>query len=250
MRTGAIVMMSACIPAAASHGALVAGGMYINQSASAAASAAIGSGHTVVDLIFSFDEADDRLISIEDAGFIGAANLYQDAFGADHANGINPAFFAPFPQLPYDSYVGIGGPHYQGSGFGGDVDPDFVWGATGVVAGGWFATPNGNGDFAGAGVLNDDTGLYDVFAGRFTLAADFGFREAGQRELGHRGRRFLLLNSQGLFENIDVSRGAMTVNWVDFQGAELSSRETTFVPAPGALMAFGIAGCAAARRRR
>ena len=227
--------------AGVANATFVGGVMRVDATASADASALIGSAHTVVDMFIAFDEADDILISMENVSFTGVANLYQDAFGADHANGINPAFFAPFPQLPYDSYVGIGGPHYQGSGFGGDVDPDFVWGATGVEAGGWFATPNGNGDFAGTSSPNG--GLFEVFAGRFTLEGDWTAR--GGSDVGDG-----FINTD-LFEGfLSDGRGA-TVNWVEQQGGDINvNRVDVGVPAPGAAALFGLAGLTASRRRR
>ncbi len=228
---------------AASHAAFVGGVIRVDADASAAASAEIGEAVTVTRMYIAFDEADDILISIGDASFSGVSDLFQTDFGADFAGGLNTAFF-PITDAEWDSYVGIGGPHFSDAPFGGDTDPDFAFSANGIASGGWFGTPSGDLVFPGTSTLNTDNGFFEVFAGQFTLMGDFLLDGArGDSDIGDG----FILSSLFLSERGE----GMTINWVDEQGGPNNAAQVrVFIPAPASLGLFGIGSVFVARRRR
>ncbi len=247
-----LIVAAGLAAAGTANAAFVGGVIRVDAAASAAASADIGFAVTVTRMYMAFDEADDRLISIGNAEFHGVADLYQDvAFGADNVGGINPAFFAfPGVNSEYDSFTGIGGPNFTGSGFGDANDPSFTWASDGVASGGWFTTPNGAGVFPGSGPAGP-SGFFEVFAGQFTLVGDF--TGGGARGANDVGNGFINTNNGGgdLFQGLFSNGMGLDVNWVEAAGDNLSvNRVEVGVPAPGAAALFGLAGLTASRRRR
>jgi len=237
-RSLAIVAGLAC--AGIANGAFVGAEFRIDEAASAQASADIGSAVTVSRLYVQFDEADDvlnriGLSDLQTAFNAEGATLFQDTeFGANSDTGLNEAFFGfPGVNAEWDSYVGIGGPNFGGST---STDPDFAFTTTGVQ-GGWFDVPGSDGmggvtrqGVAGEGDLIE--GIWNVFAGQFTLNGDFTGGARGDD------------NTAGIFG------GEMQVGWLDALGGEENVIDVEFVPAPGAAALFGMAGLAATRRRR
>ncbi len=230
--------------AGVAQAAFVGGVIRVDAAASAAASAEIGSAVTVTRMFMAFDEADDILISVGNASFSGVADLFQTDFGADFAGGINPAFFA-ITDAEWDSYVGIGGPHFSTSPFGGDTDPDFAFSANGIASGGWFGTPSGDLVFPGTSTLGT-SGLFEVFAGQFVLQGDFTGAARGTSDVGD---GFI---ASDLFSGLIADGNGLTVNWVDQQGGDNNGNRVDVrqIPAPGAAALFGLAGFTASRRRR
>jgi uncharacterized protein (TIGR03382 family) len=163
-----------------------------------------------VDAVYG-DIANELLVT-SDGGF------YQNAFGGNLSLNINPALYAAFPSLVYDSWVTIGledqvgnamlniGIDWAGFASGGDIAID---------NGTWFATP-------------DDAQVFEiggrVLIGQFTVAD-------GDHVYGS-------MNFQG--KDADLS------NW----NADCVSFDSDIVPAPGALALLGLAGIAARRRRK
>jgi hypothetical protein len=210
-----------------------------------------GVAATVFDMYMQFSEADDILISIGNSDVTTVGNLYQDTFGADFIGGISPAIIGAFPTAEFDSVVGIGGPWFAGSGFGGDVDPDFAFNPNGWV-GGWFATPQADGmggfTFPGTSTFNSNTGVWEVFAGRFSIDGDV---LAGGLPVGDAVAEGNLLTGQNAAGDLIFS-GELEAFWVEQQGSDAIGNvlQIEAVPAPGAAALFGLAGLTAARRRR
>jgi len=231
------VAVLACVAAAGTARASLVGGVIrVDQDASAAASAELGLPLTVTRLYFGFTEADDVLIAVTDAEIqpdIG--DLYQDGFGGDRASDINPAFFLALPLLQYDTFVGIGGPHYADSGF--QNDPAYAVSYNGLgLTGGWSELPDSNGDLPGQSSLGP-SGLYEVFGGQFTLVGDFT-DFGGFSDIPHGFVASALFYTD------------MRVSWIESIDDPAVRTTRLSFPAPAAGPLLGLAGAFASRRRR
>jgi hypothetical protein len=198
---------------------------------------------TVFDMYIQFDEADDILLTIGNSSVTTAGALYQDSFGSNVASGINPALFPAFATVEFDTFVGIGGPYFSDGPFGSSTDPDFGFSADGWT-GGWFATPNAAGDFPGTSTFNSDLGVWEVWAGRFSVTGDFtGIDGVGNGNI--------LTGGVGARGQDLIFDGVLDAFWADFAGDPSQQANLQFaIPAPGAAALFGLAGLTAARRRR
>jgi len=243
MRLAAAV--AALAGAGAAHAAFVGGVIRVDEAASAAATAANGGNAlTVTRMFMRFDEADDILnrIGNSDVSTVNGATLFQETLFGNPVNTSaqqNSGAWGAIPTLEFDSYVGIGGPD-DNFGTGSDtLDPDFSFTSTGWT-GGWFDVPGMDGSrqgVAGDGQFND--GLWEVFAGQFTLVGDF---TGGAR--GGAGPQPPVIVFSDLFE------GVIDIGWIDQAGGPEIPVFGRIAPAPGAASLFGVAGLAAARRRR
>ena len=150
-----------------------------------------------------------------------SSSFYQNTFGGSVSNDINPALYAAFPSLVYDSWVTIGledNVENQMLHIGVDFD-DFANNGGGITTdnGSWFATPDDAQVVAGAELR--------VMIGQFTVMGDAGSVSG-------------VINMQG--KNADGS------NWV---ANDVAFEFGDIVPAPGVLALLGIAGLAGRRRR-
>jgi len=239
-----LAIITALTTAGAAQAAFVGGVIRVDEAASAQASADIGSAVTVTRMYIQFDEADDVLNRIGNAqvSTIEGATLFQDTeFGADSDTGLNEAFFGfPGVNAEWDSYVGLGGPNFGGNT---SLDPDFQFTSTGFV-GGWFDTPgsDGMGGITRQGVAGDGefvNGLWEVFAGQFTLNGDFTGGARGGESGG------------GSFIYSELFAGPLDLGWIDaIGGPEIVEAFAGVFPTPGAATLLGIAGLTATRRRR
>jgi MYXO-CTERM domain-containing protein len=163
--------------------------------------------------------AGDRL----DAVYGNAANplsmgttssLYQNAFGGNTSTAINPALYAAFPSLVYDSWVTIG-LEDQGNNALSDIGMNYGADSVSTSDGSFYVTPD---DAQGAEV------------GGRVLIAQFTSMDYDSHLVG-------TISLQG-----KLADGS---NW----GAESVSYDFA-LPAPGALALLGLAGIAGRRRRR
>ena len=142
------------------------------------------------------------------------SSLYQNSFGGDTTTAINPALYAAFPSLVYDSWVTIGLEDQVGNALS-DIGMNFGADEVSTSDGSFYVTP-------------DDAQGEEV--GGRVLIAQFTSMDYDSDLVG-------TISMQG--KNADGS------NWT----AESVSYEFS-LPAPGALALLGLAGIAGRRRRR
>ena len=142
-------------------------------------------------------------------------SFYQNMFGGNTSQNINPARYGAFPSLMYDSWVTIGLDDQVGNALNNiGIDWSAFEGGGAIVTsdGSWFATP-------------DDAQVFEVggrvLIGQFTTTGD-----------GVEGT----INMQG-------KEADGTTNW-NALGAYFNT-----VPAPGAIALLGLAGLVGRRRR-
>lgn len=193
---------------------------------------------------------------VANTGLVTDGIFNQDTFGGDTAP--NPALFPVFPSLAFDTYVQIGGsPETGGNEQRGTALAGFSFGtsdATGV----WFRDA-----FSGVGPAPSSVNN-DIFLGRFV-----GGNLSGQLQVGNlneNGAGTLAGDRNGfiLFTIGDAPRavaGATNLYALEVRQSSSSfgtvndlyvvaSEPPTGIPAPGAVGILGLAGLAAARRRR
>jgi len=243
----------AALACAATASADIVGGVFLTNDAwNSAASGVLGQTVTVTRFYAAFDDADNIALSV-DSG-IGELRtnqtLYQSPTGGDVSQPVDPGNGDPLqPANEWDSHVGIGAvnpPHMS------MVAPDFAFQSNGVD-GTWFGVPEG-GDptiypgWAGGsnGVYDEDSGLYLVFLGQFTLLGDHDeYTEVPE------------LTAEDPFIATQLFTG--DVEHVAWLGSE-EERDLEFytpmtarsadVPAPAAAALLALAGAASTRRRR
>ena len=142
------------------------------------------------------------------------SSLYQNAFGGDTTSAINPALYAAFPSLVYDSWVTIGLEDQNGNALS-NIGMNFGADSVTTSDGSFYVTP-------------DDSQGQEV--GGKVLIAQFTSFDYDSRLQG-------TISLQG-----KLADGS---NW----GAESVSYDFA-LPAPGALALLGLAGIAGRRRRR
>ncbi|MDG2291325.1 MAG: hypothetical protein P8L37_01605 [Phycisphaerales bacterium] len=143
-----------------------------------------------------------------------SSSLYQNAFGGNTSAAINPALYAAFPSLVYDSWVTIG-LEDQGNNALSDIGMNYGADSVSTSDGSFYVTP-------------DDAQGQEV--GGRVLIAQF-------TSLGNDSHLMGMISLQG-----KLADGS---NW----GAESVSYDFA-IPAPGALALLGLAGIAGRRRRR
>ena len=164
-------------------------------------------------------DAGDRLDAVygnaENPLWMGTTgSLYQNAFGGNTSTGINPALYAAFPSLVYDSWVTIGLEDQVGNALS-DIGMMYDNDSVSTSDGSFYVTPDdAQGEEVGGRVL----------IGQFTV---FGFDS----------HLYGTISLQG--KNADGSN--WTAEGVEFQN---------YVPLPGSLALLGLAGVAGRRRRR
>jgi MYXO-CTERM domain-containing protein len=143
-----------------------------------------------------------------------SSSLYQNAFGGNTSTAINPALYAAFPSLVYDSWVTIGLEDQGGNALS-DIGMNYGADSVSTSDGSFYVTPD---DAQGAEV------------GGRVLIAQFTSMDYDSHLVG-------TISLQG-----KLADGS---NW----GAESVSYDFA-LPAPGALALLGLAGIAGRRRRR
>ena len=159
-----------------------------------------------------YGDADNPMLVTSSGGF------YQNAFGGNTSGAINPALYAAFPSLVYDSWATIGLEDNVGNAMG-DIGIDWSdFEAGGSIAtdnGTWFTTPADAQSLAGAGMR--------VMIAQLTT-------------MGHDSVISGHVSLQG--------KTAAGDTWVS-----LNDEFAYALPAPGALALLGLAGVAGRRRR-
>lgn len=214
------------VGASAANAAFV--GATIVEGNSAAASAALGQAATVLNVYAAFDGmGDGQVNTVLSTSFVNinavSGTFYQDALGGLLPP--NSLFFPVVPTLQWDSYGTIGAATQQSPG-GANIstEPGTAESATNYT-GGWFnANPPSN---AGAASVDLGDGTFGTLLFQLTLIG---------------------LGENGAVEISDLISGSMSV-FTQGQGQAVENL-VKFVPTPGALALFGVAGLAATRRRR
>jgi hypothetical protein len=195
------------------------------------ADAAVLTGYRSFQLFVQLEAGDvinaaDFSIAGPNTGVSTTQTTFNHAFQDASQLPPNPVFFGLAPDLVYDSYVGIG--NLPAGGLGVAAAISLV--GPGVFTGAWFDQPpqSGMGDGGNAWFLAQIT---------LTSMGGFGSDTSGLGEfLG--GQAFVSGSGpNGGFGGAVPSTGVVNV-------------PNAFVPTPGALALFGLAGAAAARRRR
>lgn len=184
---------------------------------------------TVYRLYAAFDQDGFAFNNIFNVNFaFNSGSFNQDPFGAaDHNAPPGPAIIGLVPAAEWDTYVTVNGGTAALDGNGLNFGP----GASVVGDSGWFTTPPTG---LGIPVLNADlNGWFTVLLGQFTVVGA-GTRSNAPVE----GDYFATLT------NLDGS--ALQGNSLQLTGVQGFG----FVPTPGALALFGLAGLTASRRRR
>ncbi len=202
-------------------------GATIVEGDSAGASAVLGQAATVLNIYAAFDGAGDgQANTVVSTSFVNinllSGTFYQDAFGG--VTPPNAAFFPLAPSLQYDSFGTIGAPDNSGPGAAISTEPGTGEGATNY-SGGWFNSNPPNG--VGAASVDLGGGQFGTLLFQLTI---IGGSEQGAQTITE-----LISGSMSVFTQGD---GVAVENFVKF------------VPTPGALALFGVAGLAATRRRR
>ncbi len=214
--------------------------------------------YTVVRMYAVFDDntADDVVLSAGHASAGGAdlgfglqnssAYFYQDPFSGNTSP--NSGLFGAggfAPSAEWDTFVSIGRTS-QSPAVNPDTtstDPSFAFlseqggspaGNQRFVQGGWFNSNPAN--IQGSPLLNGGTGLYETFLTQLTIR-DFGGSVIGGLMLGTTLENNVIEGELTIFTDSDGGATPTTLNFVQ-------------VPTPGAAGLLGIAGLAAARRRR
>jgi uncharacterized protein (TIGR03382 family) len=233
MMIRAFTVAATLAAAGSAQAAFVGFDMRLDADATASAQAVAGLGDAQVYRMYAvFSQAGQVLLNVANMNFnVQSGTLFQSPapFGGNLAP--NSGFFGFDATLQWDSFVTINELSNTGSTTIA-VDPDFAWTSTGVAAGGWFNSnpPNQQG-LAG---FNADFGHWETLLGQFTV-------------IGMAAR-----NVEGPNSSRDGNWfGLGTAIWNTGIGTETFVVENAgFIPTPGSMALFGLAGLAAIRRRR
>jgi len=204
---------------------------------------------TVYQMVAAWDNDGNRLNNVFNVNFqlSSSGSLFQqDLFGTDKNNGPQSSDSFGFePKLEFDTFVTMNGGDVQFDGNGFISRSSQGLSGAGLTGNsGWFTTPGtflgnpiqGNEAVAGLSSAIDLSSAYTVWLGQFTVVG------ASARDV--------LQGSVSL--NFNAGVGPDNLGGTEFAGtaSELTGLDSDFVPTPGALSLFGLAGLTAARRRR
>lgn len=219
----ALTLAAGLAAASSAHAGFVGFDMRVDADATANAQALGGglAGAVVYRAYAVFDTAGDKVLNVFNADWAttNGGTLYQDGFGGNFAP--QASFIGLVPSLRYDSFVTLNLLTDNTSVSG---DPDLAFTANGV-AGGWFnSNPPNN---LGLTVANGS--VWETLLGQFTVVG---------------GTRAATGNGDGNWF------GQASLTWNDASGATQQVFDQGFIPTPGAMALFGLAGLTAGRRRR
>ncbi|MFG0275645.1 MAG: hypothetical protein ACF8QF_11355 [Phycisphaerales bacterium] len=231
MMIRALTLAAGLAAASSAHAGFVGWDMRVDSAATAAANGVAGlETATVYRMYAVFDDGGNVVVNVFNANFgtTDGSTLWQTPapFGGTVAP--NAGFFGFDATLQFDSFVTLGELSNNGT-TSIAPDADFAWAANGVAAGGWFN--NNPPNLLGESVQNGS--VWETLVGQFTVLG-------GTRDLpGPTG------NGDGRWEGL----ASITFN----QGIGTATTQLAdqgFIPTPGAMALFGIAGLTASRRRR
>lgn len=230
----ALTVAATLAAAGSAQAAFVGWDMRVDADATASAQAVGGalSDAVVYRMYAVFNQAGQVLLNVFDANIsVSSGTLFQAGapFGGDVAP--NSGFFGFDQTLQWDSFVTINELSNTGS-TSVNLDPDFAWASNGVAAGGWANSNPTN--LKGAAVFNADFARWETLVGQFTVVG------MGARDLP--GPTF---NGDGNWFGLAGITWNMGIGTETFQLFEQG-----FIPTPGSMALFGLAGLAAIRRRR
>ncbi len=238
----------ALLPALAAPADFRGGVFLTDDSWNAAATAAIGQAATVTRLYIAFDDPENTLLTMfagtDSVRTRNGLQLYQDPFGGDSSQNINPAVFPAVPSSEWDSYVSVG-PITAPSTTSANPDLEFV---SDGVDGSWSGVPENKGlptiypGHAGGpnGMQDPDTGLWLIFAGQFTILGDVDEVTSVPN----------LTGDPTIVSNIFTGTFA-SIDWIDSEANRFLtfSQDIEIVPSPSAALLLA-GGLGAFRRRR
>ena len=229
MMIRALTLAAGLAAASSAHAGFVGWDMRVDVGATADAQALGGTlaDATVYRMYAVFDTAGDQVLNVFDANFAttDGSTLYQDAGGTNVA----PSDFIVgiVPTARYDSFVTL---NLLTENTTVSTDANFTFTSNGLTNNsGWFNSNPPN--ELGLTIQNGD--VWETLVGQFTVLGGTGAVVAGPTA-NVDGRWF----------------GAASISYNDATGATIQEFQAGFIPTPGAMALFGLAGLTAARRRR
>lgn len=237
MMIRALTLAAGLAAASSAHAGFVGWDMRVDAAATADAQAlGIGGGSATVYRMYAvFDDAGNKLLNVFNANFetTDGSTLYQDSFGGDLAP--TASFIGLVPTLAYDSFVTINRLFSDANSTPPitdttSLDPNFQFTTNGLTNNsGWFNSSPPNEQ----GLAVQNGSVWETLVGQFTVIGGTAPVIDGPTSNAD-GRWF----------------GAAALTYNDASGATQQFFSQGFIPTPGAMALFGLAGLTAGRRRR